>query len=539
MADDAAWSAFQAALAQPPTDEWGYRSELFKKFSVAQGLEADRLLAARIEQGDARAVCTAGEALRAELLPLILPLAEHENRQLREEAQLAVLELRGTQDDLRTVAQIAVRGSNAARASYALGTRRDPQVRPFLRWVLREARDSAARIHAYNALVAQLGLDLKALGVHGPWGIAYRKSFHTIPAVRAAGVADLERYIDTLTAGAPAADLAYRPVSPGQVEQFHAAVFDPAQPPLDAAVLQRLSGTERVACELTLLSRIESRDRRVLAVFAAVPVPLAAEALDLALRVNSTDAFGLEAKALMTKLPDPSVLAFPVAVLGTTYANVAELAAELVRRARSGVVERPSDVSAAEPFTRELATPSVATALAAASLAILRTERDADAVLIAVQLGSGRLFYGQLLAMLHDPAFPDRASDGTSVRDSAFSALISDPAAREPALNAAAAELMRAENRLNSLFALLGRWDPNGALIPAFEAAVQAGSASPADAELVARRVLVERPGELPSAAGVAARHPELAARFGAVLGTLAVPADLRARTLAALTPSS
>lgn len=324
MADDATWSVFLGVLAQPPTDEWGYRSELFKKLSVEQGLEADRLLAARIAEGDLRAVCTAGEASRAGLLPLLLPLAEHEDRHLREEAQLALLELRGTDEDLRSVAQIAVRGSSAVRAAYALGTRSEPQVGPFLRWVFREARDNLARIHAYNALVRLLGLDLKALGAHGPWGLAYRRSFHTLPAVRAAGIADLERYLDALSAGAPATDFGYRPGSPAIVAQFHAAVFDPAQLPLDVAPFHQLSGDERVACELTLLSRVESRDRRVLAVFAAVRVPFAAEALDLALRVNSTDAFAVEAKALLTALRDASDLAFPVTAGGDPDASVSD-----------------------------------------------------------------------------------------------------------------------------------------------------------------------------------------------------------------------
>ena len=180
----------------------------------------------------------------------------------------------------------------------------------------------------------------------------------------------------------------------------------------------------------------------------------------------------------------------------------------------------------------------IKTALVNANLAVLRSENDAKTLMIAIHLNSKHTFYTKLLQHLKNPTFPDNTHNNISIQKFTYSTLMQNPVASDPGLNAAAAAFFRAESAFGQPLVLLSRCDPHPVLVPSFDAAVAAGAASKEHAGLVELSVHAEHPAELPLAANIAARRPELSARFREVIAGLTMPQALREETIAALGPA-
>lgn len=122
---------------------------------------------------------------------------------------------------------------------------------------------------------------------------------------------------------------------------------------------------------------------------------------------------------------------------------------------------------------------------------------DVRVVHLALQLGDGPAFADALLLSLEDGSLP------AEVRDEAYAALISDAFAHDALCNARAGAVLAEAGRFDLLMCLLGRDDPHRMMLDAFEQVVRRPPLDPNLTGLIAARLAVTRPSDLPRAAAM------------------------------------
>ena len=127
----------------------------------------------------------------------------------------------------------------------------------------------------------------------------------------------------------------------------------------------------------------------------------------------------------------------------------------------------------------------------------LLAHEDERVVHLALHLGSGPDFCEALLARL------EAGEMAAEVGEEALAALIDDDIAHDALRNARAGAILAEAGRFDLLMCLLGRDDPHRMLLEAFEQVVRKPPLDPALTGLVAARLAVTRPSDLPRAAAL------------------------------------
>ncbi len=122
---------------------------------------------------------------------------------------------------------------------------------------------------------------------------------------------------------------------------------------------------------------------------------------------------------------------------------------------------------------------------------------DARVVRLALDLGDGPEFADALLTRLEAGEFAE------GLQNEAFTALINDVVAHDTLRNARAGALLADAGRFDLLLCILGRDDPHRMLLDAFEQVVRKPPLDPNLTGLVAARLAVTKPSDLPRAAAM------------------------------------
>lgn len=204
-------------------------------------------------------------------------------------------------------------------------------------------------------------------------------------------------------------------------------------------------------------------------------------------------------------------MTFPTIIAGHPFADAPALASWLTRVANTA--PPPGAMYPSEALFPLLDVH--AAALNEATALLVRQTHDPEAFRLAVHLGVGAAFYDALLGRFEDGSVPTgTGSAGVPVLQEATSALVTHALASDAPLAARATALLLGQGRWDTLFALLGRADPNRFLVGMLEACAGSGALSPAHVGITGAALAADHPEDLPTAARVIARYPQFHARF-------------------------
>ena len=204
---------------------------------------------------------------------------------------------------------------------------------------------------------------------------------------------------------------------------------------------------------------------------------------------------------------------YPVDIAGQRYGSVQELVAELVRRARNGVVDHPGQWYPVEALADARRAPHTARALADACARLIPTSTELDVLQLCAHIGGAghRPYYEAVLTRLDEgPPLPREPAAGGRSIDEELANTLSEAGVREdPELTRRALRTMRAAGLHGPLLLLAYKADPDEELAALLVEALAQPAPRAAAITLGAWALAQCRPDELLEVAAASTGTPE------------------------------